>query len=90
MLAKFFNAPAFAQPAAPTIAILSAEPGQIHMRFSGEPQQDYRLEASSNLRTWVPWVAFNTASGKFDLVDPQDGSATRFYRAAAGKIVSGP
>ena len=48
-----------------------------------EPNRNYRLQASTNLLTWIDLTNSSSASGTLDIQDPSSTNAsTRFYRLA--------
>ena len=63
------------------VAIASASGGQIHLKFSAQPGQSYRLESSSNL---LNWQAVSTKVASSAVVEwtqsVAQGTGMRFYR----------
>src|SRR5687768_11996643 len=74
---NFFDLGA-AEPA--TLETVGVANSQFHFRLRGVANQDYALEASSNLTDWVEVRRIKTLSELFELAEPQIGSH-RFFRA---------
>ena len=58
--------------------------GKFVLRVFGEPDTDYRIEATSDFVHWTPIKSGTTSTtdGTFDFVDEESGNYTsRFYRA---------
>ncbi len=58
--------------------------GRFVLRVFGEPETDYRIEATSDFEHWTPIKSITTSSndGTFDFVDEDAGNfVSRFYRA---------
>jgi hypothetical protein len=61
--------------------------GQLQSRLTGEPNQNYIIQATSNFVDWISVVTNRTsAEGAFEFVDDWAAvSGPRFYRAAEGR-----
>lgn len=58
--------------------------GKFVLRVFGEPDTDYRIEATSDFEHWTPIKSGTTSTtdGSFDFVDEESGNyVSRFYRA---------
>jgi hypothetical protein len=63
-----------------SVSVLSN--GALQLLFSGAYGQDYVIEASTNLASWVPIGGITGTNGPLPFVDPDFTSfARRFYRA---------
>ena len=56
--------------------------GQFHFLLNAETNQDYVIDASTNLVDWVPVLEQAQAPGPMEIIDPFAGSfQIQFYRA---------
>jgi len=54
---------------------------QVVIDMLGRPGQPYTIEASSDLRTWIPLGETRENAGQVVIADPQTGNPKgRFYR----------
>ena len=59
--------------------------GQFQFSFSGNPGQNYTLQASSDLVNWSSLITLNSSNSSYTITDPAAASMPRrFYRVWAG------
>ena len=61
---------------------LSVGPAGTVLSFAGEKGQPYRLDASTNLPSWIPWTNFTSGDWTLTLTNPPPVAGPAFYRAA--------
>jgi hypothetical protein len=59
--------------------------GQFQFNFSGNPGQNYTLQASSDLVNWSSLITLNSSNSSYTFTDPAaSGMPKRFYRVWVG------
>ena len=57
--------------------------GTLNLTIAADPGQDYRLEASPDLKTWTPIFTNTYSGGTFDFLDADTSVRIRFYRTSS-------
>jgi hypothetical protein len=60
--------------------VLRLPGGTFQITVSGEAGRTYRIETSTNLLDWLPFMDFFTTNGTINLIDPATNLDQRFYR----------
>ncbi len=82
---RFVIAPVLDQPD-PRLEVHVDAEGAVWLDLLGEPRQRYRIEGSSDLRTWLPALELEGASGSVRLRDlGAVGMPMRFYRLVSAE-----
>jgi hypothetical protein len=64
-----------------TLSAGSSGPGAFELRFTGEPDRVYRLQASTNFVDWYDLATNTSPYGLLRFLDPEAGEMDlRFYR----------
>ncbi|HZV34002.1 MAG TPA: carboxypeptidase-like regulatory domain-containing protein [Verrucomicrobiae bacterium] len=65
----------------PQLTALNHSPGGFSFNVMGDPQQNYCVQVSTNLKTWQPLVTNTAYGGSFYFQDTNAAGPMRFYRA---------
>ncbi len=66
---------------APSIESVGIGGGKYVLKIHGEPQVKYAIDASPDLKTWVPALTNSSVSGTVDYIDSTSVTNRRYYRA---------
>lgn len=75
------NATLVDRPALHFDAVRKADNGDVILEIAGSTDRQFRVESSTDLRTWSPLAALQLVDHKASVYDASPGSQRKFYRA---------
>jgi hypothetical protein len=73
-------------PIPPCLSAISWSDGVVELQVTTEPSRVFRLETSSDLVTWTPWITLTNLSGSMSCTGSNAWASPCFYRAVIPSI----